>query len=194
MPLGAAKQALLGAAGVSTSDVVLLATTVADGDSSIAFTSGIDSTYKEYIFSFETMHYSVDGQYFYFQAGASYNTAITSAAFRAQNAEDGSNNFGFCPANILGNETGEQMLYHELDNDNDSNLCGTLHLFNPSSTTYVKQWFSRMQGNKNEGTGVASMEVFTAGYLNTTSALTQVRFKPSSGNFDAGTIKMYGVK
>ena len=191
MPLGAAKQALLAAAGVSTSDVVLLATQTASSDASLAFTSGIDSTYKEYIFSFENMHSTNDGANFTFQAGASYNTSITSAAFRSENSDSGSNNFGFAAANIQGNGTGEQMMYHELDNDNDSCVSGELHLFNPSSTTYVKQWFSRVQGSKNSDT---SMEVYTAGYLNTTSALTQVRFTIASGSIQSGTIKMYGVK
>lgn len=191
MPLGAAKQALLAAAGVSTSDVVLLATQTASSDASLAFTSGIDSTYKEYIFSFENMHSTNDGANFTFQAGASYNTSITSAAFRSENSDSGSNNFGFAAANIQGNGTGEQMMYHELDNDNDSCVSGVLHLFNPSSTTYVKQWFSRVQGSKNSDT---SMEVYTAGYLNTTSALTQVRFTIASGSIQSGTIKMYGVK
>ena len=35
---------------------------------------------------------------------------------------------------------------------------------------------------------------FSAGYINTTSAITQVSFKFDSGNVDAGTIKMWGVK
>ena len=191
MPLGAAKQALLAAAGVSTGDVVLLATQTASSDASLAFTSGIDSTYKEYIFSFENMHSTNDGANFTFQAGASYNTSITSAAFRSENSDSGSNNWGFAAANIQGNGTGEQMMYHELDNDNDSCVSGELHLFNPSSTTYVKQWFSRVQGSKNSDT---SMEVYTSGYLNTTSALTQVRFTIASGSIQSGTIKMYGVK
>ena len=36
-------------------------------------------------------------------------------------------------------------------------------------------------------------QVFAAGYFNTTTALTRVQFKMSSGNIDAGVIKMYGV-
>ena len=31
-------------------------------------------------------------------------------------------------------------------------------------------------------------------YLNTTSAVDAVQFKMNTGNIDAGTIKMYGVK
>ena len=82
------------------------------------------------------------------------------------------------------------MLFHELDNDNDSSVCGELHFFNPSNTTYVKNWFARVSGNKNSDT---SMTVFTSGYFNTTSALTQVRFTIASGSIQSGTIRMDGV-
>jgi hypothetical protein len=41
--------------------------------------------------------------------------------------------------------------------------------------------------------GDITREVFTAGYFNTTTALTRVRFKFDSGDIDSGTIKMYGV-
>ena len=33
-----------------------------------------------------------------------------------------------------------------------------------------------------------------AGYFNTTSAIDAVQFKFASGNIDAGTIKLYGLK
>ena len=35
---------------------------------------------------------------------------------------------------------------------------------------------------------------FVAGYGNTTSAVNAIQFKMSSGNTDAGTIYMYGIK
>ena len=37
------------------------------------------------------------------------------------------------------------------------------------------------------------MDVYTGGYCNVTAAIDGVQFKMSSGNIDAGTIKMYGV-
>ena len=191
MPLGAFKQTLLGAAGVSSGGaIVLLATQTASSDASLAFTSLIDSTYNEYIFVFDNLHSTNDGANLNFQAGASYNTTITSGAFRAENSESGTNNFGYAAANVQAQGTGEQMLFHELDNDNDSSVCGELHFFNPSNTTYVKNWFARVSGNKNSDT---SMTVFTSGYFNTTSALTQVRFTIASGSIQSGTIRMYGV-
>ena len=38
--------------GVSGGSLVLLETATASGDATISFTSGIDSTYKEYVFRF----------------------------------------------------------------------------------------------------------------------------------------------
>ena len=35
---------------------------------------------------------------------------------------------------------------------------------------------------------------YAAGYFNTTTALTRVQFKMSSGNIDAGDICLYGIK
>jgi len=37
------------------------------------------------------------------------------------------------------------------------------------------------------------MHVNSAGYFNTTTALTRFQFKMSSGNIDSGTIKLSGV-
>ena len=34
---------------------------------------------------------------------------------------------------------------------------------------------------------------YIAGYFNVTAAITQIQFKMSSGNIDAGIIQMYGV-
>tara|TARA_B100001123_G_C15337452_1_gene1033400 strand:- start:3189 stop:3767 length:579 start_codon:yes stop_codon:yes gene_type:complete len=174
----------------SSNSIILLATQTASSDASLAFTSYIDSTYNEYIFEFENLHSTNDGANLTFQAGGSYNTTITSGAFRSENSESGSNNFGYAAANAQAQGTGEQILFHELDNDNDSSVCGELHLFNPSSTTFVKNWYSRVTGNKNSTT---SMSVFTGGNFNTTSAFTQVRFTIASGSIQSGTIRMYGV-
>ncbi len=77
-----------------------------------------------------------------------------------------------------------------MDNDNDSNVGGILYLYSPSSTTYVKEWNCTMQGVQNSAW---TQNTFSAGYFNTTSAITQVGFKCASGNMESGTIKMYGI-
>jgi hypothetical protein len=69
-------------------------------------------------------------------------------------------------------------------------LSGSLQLFNPSSTTYVKHFIGVTNNNTYND---FSASIYVAGYGNTTSAINAVRFQMSSGNFD-GIIKLYGVK
>ncbi len=66
-----------------------------------------------------------------------------------------------------------------------------MFLFNPSSTTFVKNFISTMQTYHNAD---YSLQTPVAGYANTTSAVDAVQFKMDSGNIDAGTIKLYGIK
>ena len=67
MPLGANKAAIMGVAGVSTGDVVLLSTQTASNSASILFTSDITSTYGEYIFKFYNINPATDAASFGFQ-------------------------------------------------------------------------------------------------------------------------------
>ena len=199
MPLGAFKAALMGTAGVSTADVVLLATTTASADSAIAFTSGIDSTYGEYIFRFYNIHPSADGENFTWQANASgqsgYNETITSTAFHASHTEgDDIAAMGYDGASDLAEGTGYQPLASYTGNDNDQSFAGELHIFNPSSTTYVTHFISRASVAASP-TGTNYYRQFhIAGYINTTAAITGINFKYGSGNIDAGKIKLWGVK
>ena len=75
---------------------------------------------------------------------------------------------------------------------NGTNLInnGTLQLFNPSSTTFVKHWMSRASRMNNTN----FIEHLHAGYVNSTSAVDALQFKMSSGNIDSGKIKLYGIK
>ena len=65
-------------------------------------------------------------------------------------------------------------------------------MFDPSSTTFVKHFTVRTQ-NINSTSDPNSNESYVAGYFNTTTALTRIQFKMSSGDIDAGTFKLYGV-
>jgi hypothetical protein len=83
------------------------------------------------------------------------------------------------------------------DNDGASstpyqNGSGELHLYNPSQTTYVKQWWSRISANPNTP---GQRDQYTAGYVNTTSAINAVRFSMSTGDIKAsGIFKLWGMK
>ena len=64
--------------GLETGDLggnlVLISTQTASSSSTIDFTSGIDSTYKEYIFKFIDIHQSADCPNFEFQSDTGTNT------------------------------------------------------------------------------------------------------------------------
>ena len=78
-----------------------------------------------------------------------------------------------------------------IGNANDENCSGYLHLFDPSSTTFVKHFYSRVS---RQYPGNDSMvDDYMAGYFNVTAAIDGLQFYMSSGNIDAGIIKMYGV-
>ena len=197
MPLGAFKAALMGTAGVSTGDVVLIQSQTASDSATISFTSGINSTYGEYIFRFYNIHPEA-GANFLFQANAAgasgYNETITSTLFRATHAEDNSSNA--LELNTGGSDQSQdqgtefQQLCEGLGAENDESYSGELHLFDPSSTTYVKHFFS--VGNEVDGRD-DSRAYRATGYFNTTTAIDDVQFKMSTGNLN-GTIKMWGVK
>ena len=185
-------------ASISGGALTLLQTQTASSSATISFTSNIDSTYDAYMFKFYDIHPATDDTGFMFNmsidSGSNYNVAKTTTAFNAAHKEDDtSTNLGYESTYDLAQGTGFQILDQEnLSTDNDNGLAGTLHLFNPSSTTYVKHFISRCPNNASSG--VWCNDTYVAGYFNTTSAIDAVQFKMGSGNIDAGDICLYGIK
>ena len=175
--------------------LVYIASVTASGSATLDITSGIDSTYNEYQFHCVNMHPATNDADFLFQvnaAGASgFNETITSTFIRTWHRESGE-----ITALTLGTGddqaqgTAYQSLYDRVNSANDSSTSGILTLYDPSSTTYVKHFVSRL--NAMHATDY-TMENLAAGYINTTSAIDEISFKFSSGNIDAGSIHMYGV-
>ena len=198
MPLGAFKAALMGTAGVSTTgDVVLLATTTADDDAAISFTSGISSTYKEYIFKFYNMHPSASNTDMFWVAstdgGSSYGVATTTTMFRTTHKEDGTGGaLTYRDGRDHAQGTGNIPLTGNNGNDADQSAAGEFHLFNPASTTYVTHFIASMNGLQ---TGAGFFYQWnSAGYVNATDNVDAIKFGFGSGNIDTGKIKMWGVK
>ena len=95
-----------------------------------------------------------------------------------------------------GNEYGHANVDNRDDvanNDNDNGVNGTLQIFSPSSSTFVKHFIANTQSFQPDGGTRLSHNHYTAGYFNTTTALTRFQFKFSSGNIDAGDICLYGI-
>ena len=180
---------------VAKGGLVLLATETASSSATISFTSNIYSTYKEYIFKYINIHPGTDVKDLQFQAdtgtNTSYNQTITSAMFRAHHLEDDTGtSLTYQDDRDLAQSTNFQSLTNAVGNGNDECCSGTLHIYDPSNTTFVKHFMSNTNEYQFEN---ITMNCFVAGYFNTTTALTRVQFKMSTGNIDAGTIKMYGV-
>ena len=183
-------------ANASGGTLILLSTQTASASATISFTTGLDSTYDEYQFHFINIHPATDSVEFQFNmstdSGSNYNVTKTTTAFRSgHNEADDTTQLSYVGDYDLAQSTGFQTLLEGVGNDNDQNIGGTLQLFNPSSTTYVKHFISNFNGYRHND---FSANWFVAGYFNTTSAVNAIQFKMSSGNIDDGIIKLYGVK
>ena len=177
----------------------LLATQTADDVASIAFTTLIDSTYDVYIFKFFDIQSTSQAHGLSWQAssdgGSSYGMTITSAAFRSYNTEAGSNALQYWSQLALAQSTNEQWLNYNTGETDPEVAVGELHLFAPSSTTYVKHFYSRSVAY---WYSAAAGDMYTGGYINSTSAVNAIRFgmwvsTTQSENIKTGTIKMYGL-
>jgi len=181
--------------GVSGGSLVLISEQTASSSATIQFTSGIDSTYKEYIFKFINIHPETADANFQFDTsddgGSSYDTAKTTTSFRARHKEDGSAAALEYRGNADQAAATYQTLAENLSTGNDDNGNGYLHLFNPSSTTFVKHFLGRFTSYQHSEGG--NQDQFTAGYVNITGAVNAVLFRFHTGDIDSGTIKMYGV-
>ena len=188
--------------GLAADDVggslVLISTQTASSSSSLSFTSGIDSTYKEYIFKFINLHPATNSAHFTFNmsvdGGSNYNVTKTTTAFHTYHGESGSGGqaLAYQSSRDLAQSTDYQELIRNMGNQNDEGISGFLHLFDPSNTTFVKNFIGKSVSTNDDG-GAYIYTLDTAGYGNTTSAINAVDFKASTGNIDSGTIDMYGV-
>jgi len=176
-------------------NLIHISSQTASNSASISFTTGINSTYKEYQFWFIDIHARSSGENFLFNmstdSGSNYNVTKTTTNFRAfANEANNSTSLSYSTGSDLAQSTDFQQLMNGVGGGADESGAGYMILFNPSSTTYVKHFISDTN-TYNQG-GDYSYRSFNAGYGNTTSAINAVRFQMSSGNFD-GTIALFGV-
>ena len=180
---------------LATEAHTLIATATASASSTLSFTSGIDSTYDAYEFRFTNMHPATNGVDFRFQvnaAGASgFNETMTTTVFRAAHDEaDSATTLTYQTSDDQAQGTGYQSIGNYGGNDNDQAVSGVLTLYAPSSTTYVKHFTARATDHMAHD---QAGDFFVAGYINVTAAIDEISFAMSSGNIDAGVIKMYGI-
>jgi len=202
------------AAGGDTGALVHIKTLTASSSATLSFVHGadnvvLDSTYPIYKFEFINIHPATDATKFTFNgsdddSSHSYDVVKTSTSFHTINHESapGGPHGNSLISYNAGSDAAQGTGFHHLTGpgdsgaDADQSQNGTLFLYNPSSTTFVKHFIVNMQSS---GAGAgnsagASDQTFTAGYFNTTADITAIQFKQSSGNLDSGKIKLYGIK
>jgi len=179
---------------IGTGDLTFISKQTASSSASISFTSGIDSTYKEYIFYFNNIHPQTDDINFevnFRDGDTNYDAVKTTTWFRAHHNEAGtSTDLSYQTGDDLAQSTSNQPLMVGVGGDNDQSVSGYLHLFNPSSTTFVKHFMAVTQSSLGAD---FTRQVHCAGYCNTTVAIDGVQFTMGSGNIDSGDILLYGV-
>ena len=176
----------------------LIETLTASSDADLSFTSGIDSTYDEYMFKFINIHPETSGEKFtvnFRDGGSAYDATKTTTYFLAYQDEAGSGDTGvpYISSKDLAQSTDAQPIAQDTNVDNDASISGYLHLFNPSSTTFVKHFISNTQSMTLSSGNPYSYQAFVAGYCNVTAAIDGVQFSMSADAIDAGTISLYGI-
>ena len=185
---------------LASGGLVLIKTLTASSSSTLSFVHGsssviFDSTYPIYIVKIINEHPSSADRELVFQGttdGSNYNTTMTNTYFYAYNNEAGSTqNLGYDTARDQAQGTDFQRISLPTKPDNDSSGSGELIIFNPSSTTFMKHFIARTSSYSQDS---MAQDVYTAGYFNTTSAITGLQFKQRTGNIDSATFKLYGIK
>ena len=184
---------------IPTGKLKLISSQTASNSASISFTTGLNSTYKVYKFVFVNIRPATENASFGFQGstdgGSNYGVTITSTAFRAMQREDAGDTdqqLRYITAEDLAQSTSLQRIADEVNGDSDQGMSGSMQVFNPASTTYVKHFLSNTNF-AHLGVQPYTENHYVAGYMNTTTAINAIRFQFTSGNITAGKIYLYAI-
>ena len=164
----------------------LLSTATASASSTIDITANIDSSYTLYQIVYSDVDMSTNN---FFQVQLYLDGVLETSstyAFAGMDFQDGSST-----TMLNGTSTQFQMTANYILATAAYNLFGSLFLYNPSSTTSFKHISAITEFWMHDG---AAVHTTMGGGLEATSgsAVTGIRFKPSSGTFDSGTFRLYG--
>ena len=172
----------------------------ASASATLSFVDGtdgvvLDDTYKEYVFTFKNIHPETDFRFFTFNmstdGGSNYNVVKTSTAYSAYHLENDSDaGLSYQTGKDLAQSTDFQILNNNVGNVSDENISGSMSLFNPSSSVFVKHFISNVNENSYDN---YCINTYIAGYGNTQSVVNAIQFKFDSGSIDAGDICLYGI-
>ena len=194
--------AVTSTAGMPSGALTHIKTLTASSSANLSFVDGssdvvLDNTYPIYLFKCINMHPATDDVFFavnFRDGSTAYDATKTSTHFRAYHNEAGNDTtLGYYTGGDIAQGTGVQRLAGMgiPNHENDASASGELYLFNPSSTTFMKHFISDFNCM---GSDTYSLRNLVGGYCNVTAAIDAVQFTFTSGNIDAGTIKLYGIK
>ena len=128
--------------------------------------------------------------------GSNYNAAMVTSPWVAEHSEDDTSVHRTTYSSAYDNHnSGDQVVFNinkgGLLNAGDASASGEMYIFNPSSTTFTTHFMSRAN-SMSEYPG--STDNFVAGYVNSTNAVTGVRFHALTSNTISGTFLLYGLK
>ena len=183
------------------SNLRLIQTQTPSNVSSVDFTTGIDSTYNVYIFTWigvgpqdesagGSKSVSFQGSV---DSGLSFGVTAQQGVLGSHLHYDGASGTALTyeTGYDVNNAAGRMYLGKEIEESaGGGNSCGEIWLFNPSSTSLVTlfQTTSVTRGTYGPAT------FMTCGYFNTTSAINGITFlMADTGNVMDGKFKMYGL-
>lgn len=170
------------------SSLVLIQSQTASASATLDFTTGITSTYNEYLFTFTgvvpatdatnmQLLVSSDGGSTYHNSAGDYKRAINTLSDAGTNTVSGT--------------TGETVLTLTITQSNNAGrpVGGELRVFGPSAGTlqpfnWMMSYFDGTNNKMLTGGGC-----YTGGV-----AINAIRFRFSSGNIASGTISLYGLR
>ena len=189
-----------GSFSVDLGAMTLIKTLTASSSANLTFVDGassviLDDTYPIYKFEFIDLHAATDNKDLLvkFRDGSTaYDATCTTTMWSSRTKEsDDDAAIGYEASQDEAQSTGGVKLSVGLGTGNDESTSGELLLFNPSSTTFVTHFISIFPVIHH---AEYSYNWYKGGYANVTAAIDGVQFVMSSGNIDAGIIKLYGIK
>ena len=189
-----------GSFSVDIGDLVHIKTLTASSSANLTFLHGsssvvLDGTYPIYKFEFINLHAATDNKDLlvkFRDGGTNYDATCTTTMHSSRTKEsDDDAAIAYETSQDEAQSTGGVKLSVGMGTGNDECTSGEMWLFSPSSTTYAKHFLSHFPVIHH---AEYLYNWYKGGYANVTAAIDGVQFIMSSGNIDAGKIKLYGLK
>jgi hypothetical protein len=161
-------------------------TTLSGSVAQVDFTS-LSTDYKDFLISFQNVHFSNDGAKIHIRMFDDGGTIVTSANY-GYSYYGGSTSAFQADSNA---DTAFQVGSTVDATAASSVCCGEVTFYDPHQTTYVKHIMLQVTEKNASGNAQGSN---MAGYYNFTTAYTGIRLFPSVGNFDDGKFALFGRK